>query len=773
MLRILCLLQNAVGLRRDSQQDCTQISGFGSLLGIGNTEGYLSGGSGSSYGGSPSGGSSYSGSGSGGSHGSGSTNTIATGSISNNNGSLNLKVDSAAREKYTSLKGNGKDQVTVMVFMCGADLESSYGMGTSDLKEMTKSRFGDNLNLLVYTGGCRRWQNRIVSNSVNEIYRIQPGGLERLEDNFAKKSMTDPATLSAFIKYAAKNYPADRYDLIFWDHGSGTSGGYGHDERYSNTGTMSIAEIDQALDDAGIKFDFVGFDCCLMATLENALMLSEHADYMIASEETEPGTGWYYVNWLGALSSNTAVSTPELGKVIADDFLAASQQAGQGNEVTLSVTDLSELGETVPAAFTAFAKSISSLIDDNEYSRVAKARSSAKEFARSNKLDQIDVTDFAYKLGTEEGRNLSQVIKAAVKYNRTSRSYGDAHGLSIYFPYKRVSYLDRVTDLYKKLNLNSDYTKCIRKFANQEVSGQAAGGGTSNPYEWMSGYGGTGGSYGSSGYGGFGGSGYGGSSDELADLLMDILFSGSSYGRISGLGSANTKFLDEESVRSAAEYVADNHIDTSHLKWVKNKKGETVLAFDENDWEYVNDVELSVLYDDGEGYIDLGLDSILNYNDDDALLGEYDQTWLALNGNPVAFNHLETIDKGDEYSITGYVPVFVNDQLADLIIVFDEETPGGRVDSVIYRYENEDSSGLELQCDAVGKNALLQEGDVLTFICDYYTYDGEFLDNFQLGNKMTVDGEILVSNVVIGDRAQAAYCITDIYDQSYWTPVIE
>ena len=39
-------------------------------------------------------------------------------------------------------------------------------MGTSDLKEMTKAQFGDNLNLLVYTGGCRRWQNRIVSNSV-------------------------------------------------------------------------------------------------------------------------------------------------------------------------------------------------------------------------------------------------------------------------------------------------------------------------------------------------------------------------------------------------------------------------------------------------------------------------------------------------------------------------------------------------------------------------------------------------------------------------------
>ncbi len=773
-----------------------------SLFSFGGTDGYLNGGGYSS-----------------GSSGSGSygNNTLSSGSISNNNGVLNTSVSSSARDKYTKLKKNGT--ATLMVYMCGADLESSYGMGTSDLKEMTNARIGDNLNVLVYTGGCRRWQNRIVSNSVNEIYRVQSGGLQRLEDNFAKKSMTDPDSLTAFIKYAEKNFPADRYQLILWDHGCGTSGGYGNDEKFPTSGSMSLDEINEALDNAGLKFDFIGFDACLMATLENALMLSEHADYMIASEETEPGTGWYYGNWLGALSSNMAISTPELGKVIADDFLAASQKAGQGNEVTLSVTDLSELSETVPSVFADFSKATLDLISNDEYSKVAKARKSAKEFAASNRLDQIDVTDFALNFGSEEGQALADAVKAAVKYNRTSRSYGDAHGLSIYFPYQKVSYLDRVVAIYKKIGMDADYTDCIKKFANVEVSGQAAGGGTWNPYSSLFGEYSTGGSssgygssgydssgygssgygssgygssgYGSSGYGSsgsgssidyselFGGSSYGGlfgnssgssSTEDITQILLESLLSGG-YGRISGLGDTNTRFIEEDSIKRSAGYVADHHIDLANLKWVRNKNGQKVLAFTENDWEYVQDAELSVLFDDGEGFIDLGMDAILEYDDNDALIGEYDHTWMAIDGNPIAFYHLSTIDDGENYCISGYSPILLNGQLADLMISFDNESPYGRVEGVRFRYSTLDE--IETQAEPVAKEALLHEGDEITFICDYYTYDGEFVDNYQLGNTMTVQGVPEITNVEIGDAANAAYCITDIYNQSYWTPIIE
>ena len=66
----------------------------------------------------------------------------------------------------------------------------------------------------------------------------------------------------------------------------------------------------QALTKAGVAFDFIGFDACLMATAENALMLTKHADYLIASEETEPGVGWYYTNWLTSLGKDPSSLLP-------------------------------------------------------------------------------------------------------------------------------------------------------------------------------------------------------------------------------------------------------------------------------------------------------------------------------------------------------------------------------------------------------------------------------------------------------------------------------
>ena len=82
----------------------------------------------------------------------GSVSSGWTGSGSNAS-QLNTSVDSAAREKYTKILGNGKDTVTIMVYMCGSDLESKSGMGTADLMEMTKATLSDNVNLIVLPAG--------------------------------------------------------------------------------------------------------------------------------------------------------------------------------------------------------------------------------------------------------------------------------------------------------------------------------------------------------------------------------------------------------------------------------------------------------------------------------------------------------------------------------------------------------------------------------------------------------------------------------------------
>ena len=406
--------------------------------------------------------------------------TTSTGwDLESNTSKLNTTVAKGAREKYTEILGKGKDEVTIMVYMCGTDLESRSAMGTSDLQEMLNADLGDNVNLLVYTGGCSKWQNNVVSSTKNQIYLLKDGRMKLLEE-YKAVSMTDPNTLTTFIKWCAEEYPANRNMLIFWDHGSGSINGYGYDEKYASSGSMDLSEINQALKKGGVTFDFIGFDACLMATLETALMLTDYADYMIASEETEPGVGWYYTDWLTALGEDTSMATVEIGKNIVDDFVETCAQKCRGQKTTLSVVDLAELEKTVPADFKEFAKSASELIQNNEYKTVSDARYNTREFAQSSAIDQVDLVHLAKNMGTEEGEELADTLLSAVKYNRTSSDMTNAYGLSIYFPYKKVSAVDDVVDTYEAIGIDEEYARCIREFASLEVGGQTSAGGTTS-----------------------------------------------------------------------------------------------------------------------------------------------------------------------------------------------------------------------------------------------------------------------------------------------------
>ena len=112
-------------------------------------------------------------------------------------------------------------------------------MATKDLLEMTRATIGDKVNLIVYTGGCTRWNNNVVSTRCNQIYQVVTGNLKVLKNNAGTGSMTDPDTLADFIAYSAKNFPANRYELIFWDHGGGSVSGFGYDQRYGSKSSMT------------------------------------------------------------------------------------------------------------------------------------------------------------------------------------------------------------------------------------------------------------------------------------------------------------------------------------------------------------------------------------------------------------------------------------------------------------------------------------------------------------------------------------------------------
>ncbi len=674
-----------------------------------------------------------------------------------NTGKLDSTVASGARDKRTRILGGGRDTVTLMIYMCGTDLESRSGMATADLQEMLDAELSDQVNVLVYTGGCKAWKNSAVSSAVNQIYKVENEGLRRLIEDAGTSAMTDPANLTSFIKYCRENYPANREMLIFWDHGGGSVTGYGYDEKNPRGGSMTLAGIDRALKDAGGSFDVIGFDACLMATVETALMLDPYADYLVASEETEPGVGWYYTNWLTGLSQNTSMPAIELGKRIADDFVEVCAEKCRGQKTTLSVVDLAEAAKTVPPALNAFANDTTGLIKDGKFQTVSTARSGAREFAQSSGIDQVDLTHLALNLGTETGKTLADALLGAVKYSRTSSNMTNAYGLSAFFPMRKVSSVDSAVKTYEAIGMDGEYSDCIRAFASMETGGQAAAGGTAaaSPLGSLLG------SLGSLG----GSSGAAGGADAISQLL-GALMSGGGQGGVDlnsltgGAGAFFTgKALDTEEM---ASYIAENRLDPANLVWKDGK-----IQMSQQQWDLVQDVALNVFYDDGAGYIDLGLDNILNYDEDGALLGEYDGAWLAIDGQIVPYYYDNTVDDGTHYTITGHVPALLNGERVNLILVFDDENPKGYVAGAVSDYRDG-----ETQTVAKAMTGL-KDGDTLDFICDYYSYDGEYQDSYFLGEQLTVSGEPVISDLLIeGGSYTAAYRFTDLFQQHYWTETI-
>ena len=678
--------------------------------------------------------------------------------MDNNTPDVDTTVSSKARDKYTVIKGGKKDTVTVMVYMCGADLESQNGMATSDLKEMVNANLSDSINLLVYTGGARKWKNNVVSANANQIYKIENGSLTRLVENDGNASMTSPSTLASFIKYGNANYPANRMVLILWDHGGGSVSGYGYDERYGKGQTMTLAGINEALKSAGVKFDFIGFDTCLMATVENGLMLSQYADYMIASEETEPGTGWYYTNWLNKLSANSSMNTVQIGKTIVDDFVEVSNRQARGQATTLSVVDLAELSATVPTELKDFSVETNELIQNKQYKKVSSARSKTREFAQSSKIDQIDLIHFAKNLGTSESSQLAKALEGAIKYNRTGGGISNAYGLSIYFPYKKTSKVSQIISTYKAIGMDDEYTRCIQEFASLEVSGQLSGGSTPQSY---------------------------GSSNAMSGLMESLMGGGSSYGSIGntysggglesllggyysgGSSSGSTgSILDllmgrSMTAQKAAAYIQENHFDPSNLQW-KNDR----ITFTQEQKDNIIDIQKNLFFDDGKGYINMGFDPFIKTEGND-LIYEFDGTWLSIDLQEVPYYRIATIEQSDCYAEIGYVPAIVNDVRANLILVFDKENPDGYIAGAEPVYTNGETETQAKNLIGIGK------GDKIQIVCDYVDYNGNYQDSYRLGDPFVLGDRTTIGYAYVKnpEKCKLTYCITDYYQQTYWTPV--
>ena len=364
-----------------------------------------------------------------------------------------LKDIPAGREKFFP-DHSGDKSVVVMEYIVGADLEDRAGLATANISMMKDATGrGDALTFVLEAGGSKRWFTGGINNSSYGRYEINGGSLKKLEDLDPGTSMEEPACLTDFIKWTAEKYPADRYMLVLWDHGGGVPYGYARDQlngRSDGSTGLAVSEIADAVDKAGVKFDLIGFDACLMQDIEIARAFEPYADYYLGSEETEGGFGWYYTSAFGKLASDPGMDTEEFGKDIVsayDQFNTILNDGNTNTGATLSLVDLTR----VKPAYTQLVSLLETADeairkDPDEFGEIGLAAMNAYQFTDSI---QIDLVDFLEKLGdadindsicTQEERDeVINAIKACILYRNRDSAKG-INGMSLGLPYKKIDF---------------------------------------------------------------------------------------------------------------------------------------------------------------------------------------------------------------------------------------------------------------------------------------------------------------------------------------------
>jgi len=333
---------------------------------------------------------------------------------------------------------------TVLVYMT-ADNNLEVA-GLQDLTEMASVTSASNVRFVVqvdraageYAGGVLNLGDWTSAKRL----LVSEGHLQQLAD-LGEVDMGLSSSLAAFVNWGVTTYPGDHVMLVFWDHGGGWVG-FGWDDSAPVGGgepdhlslDRIVTGVSQGLTGTTVsKLDVIGFDACLMATVEVAESLKPYASYLIASEETEPGHGW---DW-SSFTNGGPLGAVALGRKIVDGYYAQAVTAGDAADVTLALVDLSKLGPietalgTVAGAYGT-AGAVAPVIG-----AVAAGRFGAAEYGASPDPSQayslVDMVDLFSRMGGLTGSaTVQSAVTSAVVYQVAGSAKVGSHGLSIYFP---------------------------------------------------------------------------------------------------------------------------------------------------------------------------------------------------------------------------------------------------------------------------------------------------------------------------------------------------
>lgn len=299
----------------------------------------------------------------------------------------NEKFSDYSLYKQTVLQNKQKNDWTFLIYMAADNnLESN---AIDDLNELEDSKLPENVTVLVlldrsdsYDSTNDNWSDtrlykvvrdrqKIKSLIVSERIDCPELGLKK--DAETELDMADKSTLTGFLKYGRRCFPADHFALIVWGHGSGwRSAGLSGQKAFAsdqNSSTqMSASEMGKAISAAfnDRRLDFLGFDTCHGVCIENAYEFRKCAKILAGSPSVIPDRGWNYTKLIDYFSESD-FSMKQLGEAVQRQFSETFSDYAYGAFAEL---DLNYIEETVKE-FNLFSEALAmKIVDESSKQKV-------------------------------------------------------------------------------------------------------------------------------------------------------------------------------------------------------------------------------------------------------------------------------------------------------------------------------------------------------------------------------------------------------------------
>lgn len=633
---------------------------------------------------------------------------------------------------------------TIMLYICGTDLQAA---AVENLYAMASVDIPDNVNLVVWAGGAYEWDDEDLQPKAITSFQVEYQAFSNLRV-MGSKSMGDSDTLYSFMKYAAQNYPADRYGLVLWDHGGGATGGICYDETY-NHDMLTMPEVYNALyrfieQDGSPRFDFIGCDACLMASYEMAANLRYFADYFVGSEELEPGCGWGYDIWLSIFCADPNMSTERLCKVIADGFYETCALVAPDDYVTQSVIYLPAMGQLIEY-MDQFSGYLAQALENGELATFSRTRARLFEFGSfyDSSSDMVDLAQMVSAFSSYAPKTAANVLAAlnrAVKYTRNGAGFEEACGLSILLPKTTLSYFHDYYRSYPDIAVGQ-YADFVRGYAELLLGGSYVF--TAHAPAQMD-----------------------------AESMTSAAFTGSFANALFPTGGYVADETDVEEI----ELTADEEATPFPSVWSFQPQGSSApveTASEENFYAYsmqlTQDDIANLSYVEGmllmdisdeeiEAYVDLGyLQNAWVDWESGMVYSQFDGMWSMLEDQLVPLYEQSV----NQITRRCLIPVNVNSESCYLVVIFDPQTPDGRIAGY--------SEGINDQGLPARGITPLKEGDEITPLYTlYYTdEDGETQETEFEGDPITMDANGLDFSFISLEDTDTTYlycfCLNNIY----------